>query len=114
MRFITDENMGPTVSKWLVTKGHEIFSVYDESPGLTDEEILEKAFQENYIVITGDKDFGELVYKHQLPHKGVVLLRLTDETPPSKIKVLEQLLSQYAEQLPNKFTVVTEIGVRII
>lgn len=114
MRFITDENIGPTLTKWLVAKGYEVFSVYDETPGLTDEEILEKAFQEDYIVITGDKDFGELVYKHQLPHKGIVLLRLNDDTPPSKIKILERLLSQYADQLPNKFTVVTEVGVRII
>lgn len=114
MRFITDENIGPTVTKWLVSKGYQVFSVYDETPGLADEEILNKGFQEDYIVITGDKDFGELVYKNQLPHKGVVLLRLSDETPPSKIKVLAQLLSQYADQLPNKFTVVTEIGVRII
>lgn len=88
--------------------------MYDEAPGLTDEEILDKAYKEDFIVITCDKDFGELVYKHQLPHKGIVLLRLKDETLTSKIAVLGQLLSQYAAQLPEKFTVVTEMGVRII
>jgi len=114
MKFITDENIGPTVANWLAAQGYEVFSVYDEAPGSTDEDILDKASQEGYIIITADKDFGELVFKNQLPHKGIVLLRLSNETPPAKIKVLEQLLSNHADQLPEKFTVVTDAGVRII
>jgi len=60
-------------------QGHEVFSVYEEARGIDDEEVIQKAFTENWILITNDKDFGEKVYREQHPHKGVVLLRLEDE-----------------------------------
>jgi predicted nuclease of predicted toxin-antitoxin system len=60
-------------------QGHEVFSVYEEARGIDDEEVIQKAFAENWILITNDKDFGEKVYREQHPHKGVVLLRLEDE-----------------------------------
>jgi predicted nuclease of predicted toxin-antitoxin system len=90
MRFAVDENMGPSVAGWLVARGHEVFSVYDEAPGMSDEGILEKANRENYIVVSCDKDFGELVYKKRMPHRGVLFFRLVDETPAAKIRLLEQ------------------------
>lgn len=114
MKFIVDENTGPSVARWLANKGYDIFSVYDSSPGLSDEAILAKAFAENFIIITCDKDFGELVYKQQLPHRGVILLRLNDETPPAKIKKLEFLLAEHQEHLIDKFVVVSDAGIRVI
>jgi predicted nuclease of predicted toxin-antitoxin system len=113
MKFIVDENAGPNVAKWLVANGFEAFSVYDETPGISDEEILKKAFDEGFIVITSDKDFGELVFRDNLPHKGIVLMRLVNESAPNKIRVLQSLLEQLPKQLPDKFVVLTESGVRI-
>lgn len=81
---------------------------------MADEYILEKANRENYIVISCDKDFGELVFKNRLPHKGIILLRLSDESTASKISILEKLLSQYSDAIPGRFTVVTEKNIRII
>lgn len=80
---------------------------------MTDEEVLQKANAEDFVVIPCDKDFGELAFRKRLPHKGVVLLRLADETPSAKIKVLERLLSNYSEAITGKFVVVTETTVRI-
>lgn len=113
MKFIVDENAGPSVAKWLTTIGHEVYSVYDETPGIPDEEILEKAHAKNFIVVTSDKDFGELVFKNNLPHKGVILMRLVNESAANKIRVLQSLLEQLSDQLPGRFVVVTEGGVRI-
>lgn len=113
MKFIVDENAGPSVAKWLVANGYEAYSVYDETPGIPDEDILKKAFGENYIVVTSDKDFGELVFKNKLPHRGVILMRLMNESAPNKIRVLQSLLEQLFDQLPDRFVVVTEGGVRI-
>lgn len=114
MRFVVDENMGPSVARWLLSQGHDVFSVYDEAQGMSDEDILKKADAEGYIVISCDKDFGELVFKNRFPHKGVVLFRLNDETTASKIKVLERFLSEYSKVIGGRFTVVTETTVRII
>ncbi len=51
MRFIVDECTGSRVSQWLKEQGHEVFSVFDEARGATDEFIIKKAFKENKIII---------------------------------------------------------------
>ena len=79
---------------------------------MTDDEILEKAHSENWILITNDKDFGEKVYREKQPHRGVVFLRLQDERALSKIQAIETLLDGYAHQLAGVFVVVTEKQVR--
>src|SRR4030042_5801882 len=112
MRFLIDESTGPSVAEWLRRQGHEVFSVYDETPGMHDDAIIEKAATENWILITNDKDFGEKVYRERRPHKGVVLLRLDDEGAHAKIIIIEQLLAGDAEKLPGQFVVVTENSVR--
>lgn len=112
MRFLVDECTGPAVAQWLCEHRHEVFSVYDEGRGMDDEEIVRKAFDENYILITNDKDFGEKVYREQWPHRGVVLLRLNNERAENKIEVLRRLLAHYTHRLDDQFVVVTETRVR--
>jgi predicted nuclease of predicted toxin-antitoxin system len=112
MRFLVDENSGPTVARWLRGQGHEVFSVYEETRGLSDDELIQKAFAENWILITSDKDFGEKVYREHYPHKGIILLRLEDERTANKIAVLSQLFDKHSDRLTNYFVVVTESQVR--
>jgi predicted nuclease of predicted toxin-antitoxin system len=112
VRFLVDENAGVVVANWLRTQEHEVFSVYEEARGIDDDEIIKKAFDENWILITSDKDFGEKVYREQKPHRGVVLLRLENERSINKIDVLRRLLDGYFEQLTDSFIVVTEKQVR--
>lgn len=112
MRFLVDECTGPKVAQWLRDRGHEVFSVFDESSGMPDNGILAKAFEENWILVTNDKDFGEMVFREKRKHHGVIFLRLDDERATNKIEVLRQLLENYREQLPEEFVVVTETKVR--
>lgn len=112
MRFLVDECTGPAVARWLREQGFEVFSVREQSPGADDEDIVKKAFQEDWILITNDKDFGTQIYRERRPHKGVVLLRLEDERPFNKIETLRRLLSHHAERLKDQFVVVTERQVR--
>ena len=63
MRFLVDESTGPAVAEWLLQQGHAVFSVYDEARGMDDNDIIEKACTENWILMTNDKDFGEKVYR---------------------------------------------------
>lgn len=112
MHFIVDESTGPTVARWLLEQKHEVFSVYEEARGMEDDDIIQKAFAEGWILITNDKDFGEKVYRERCPHKGVILLRLEDERAASKIKTIRRLLERYSKQLADNFIVVTETRVR--
>ncbi len=112
MRFLVDECTGPGVAQWLRDRDHEVFSVFDEARGMDDDDIIAKAFAENWILITNDKDFGEKVYREGRPHRGVVFLRLEDERTAIKIATLRRLLESYAEQLADRFVVVTETKIR--
>jgi predicted nuclease of predicted toxin-antitoxin system len=112
MRFLVDECTGPSVASWLRDQNHDVFSVFDEARGMDDDGIITKALDENRILITNDKGFGDKVYREGRLHKGVILLRLEDERPASKIRVLNRLLEKYSNRMPDSFLVVTERQVR--
>jgi predicted nuclease of predicted toxin-antitoxin system len=112
MRLLVDECTGPAVARWLREQRHEVFSVYEQARGMDDDDIIQKAFDENWILITNDKDFGEKVYRDRRPHRGVILLRLDDERVASKIDTLQRLLRDYADRVADHFVVVTETTVR--
>jgi predicted nuclease of predicted toxin-antitoxin system len=97
---------------WLRQQGHAVFSVYDAARGISDDAVLEKAFSEEWILITNDKDFGDKVYRDRHPHHGVIVLRLQDERTENKINCLERLLRTYSERLFDHFVVVTEKQIR--
>ncbi len=112
MRFLVDECTGPAVALWLRNQSHEVFSVFEEARGMSDDGILAKAYSEDWILITNDKDFGEMVYREKRPNHGVVFLRLRDERAVSKIDAIEKLLDGHKDQLADTFVVVTEAQVR--
>ena len=112
MRFLVDECTGPKVAEWLRGRGHEVFSVFDEARGLEDDEVIRQAYDENWLLITNDKDFGEKVYRERRPHRGVIFMRLEDERAANKIEVLRRLLDGYADRLTDGFVVVTDVRVR--
>ena len=114
MRFLVDENAGPSVARWLRGQGHDVLSIYESARGLSDSEVMRLAVDEERILITSDKDFGDKVYRERQPHRGVVLLRLRDERLSIKLAILERLLASYADRLPDQFVVVSERRVRFV
>jgi predicted nuclease of predicted toxin-antitoxin system len=112
VRFLVDECTGPAVASWLRSQSHEVFSVYDEARGASDDEVLAKAAADNWILITNDKDFGEKIFREKQVHHGTILLRLDDERARSKLAAIEKLLRLHADRLTDRFVVVTETRVR--
>jgi predicted nuclease of predicted toxin-antitoxin system len=114
MRFLVDECVGTSVAEYLKSNNHIVFSVFDESRGAEDADLLQKCYLENYILITSDKDFGEMIFKNQKKHKGIILIRCQPNNFKQKIIILTKLLANYADKLENNFVVVTNENVRII
>ena len=112
MRFVVDENVGPSVALWLAAMDHNVVSVYSEARGMSDDDIIQRSHEEDRILVTCDKDFGDLVFRERRPHGGVVLLRLDDERPAAIVRVLTDLLDEYADRLDGRFVVVTEDQIR--
>jgi predicted nuclease of predicted toxin-antitoxin system len=72
---------------------------------MPDKEIIRLAALENRIVITMDKDFGELVYHSGMDHCGILLLRLEDATSSEKRQVIDEILTKHADNIKNNFCV---------
>jgi len=113
MEFIVDESTGRAVVEYLRSVGHDVLAVAEAMPQADDRDILARAVSEGRILVTNDKDFGELVFRSGQAHHGVVLLRLHDESSTNRVHVVKAVLEQHADRLAGHFTVATEGGVRI-
>jgi predicted nuclease of predicted toxin-antitoxin system len=113
MNFLVDESTGSAVAEYLRRAGHDVLAVAEAMPQADDPDILARAVGEGRLIVTNDKDFGELIFRSGQAHHGVLLLRLHDESPPNRVRVVKSVLEQYSDRLAGCFTVATEIGVRI-
>ena len=113
LKFLIDVGVDKKVERWLSNQGYDTTSVRDIDPRLPDKEILKIAVSEKRMVVTMDKDFGELSYNSGLLHGGVLLLRLDDAKSDEKVKIVENILVKYADKLPNKFCVYKDGRLRI-
>lgn len=113
MRFLVDECAGPWLARQLAEWGHDVSSVYDDSRGLADRQVLRLAHGTDRILVTCDRHFGERIYRRGEPHKGVVLLRLADERIGSKVEAMRRLLATCPQRLPGAFVVVSERAIRV-
>ena len=74
---------------------------------------MAQAKREGRVLVTKDKDFGELVFKSGQAHGGVILLRLSDERPGNTVRVLHDVLHQLARRKPPFFVVASDSEFRI-
>lgn len=86
--------------------------IVTSSPGLSDGAVIELANNENRVIVTFDKDFGELIFRERLEVRGLILLRLT---PTSPEHIAERIAHIMAQKIPieNKIIVVREDSVRV-
>jgi len=75
--------------------------------------VLNKAVETKAILITEDKDFGELVYRLKKTNSGILLLRLASVPINEKIEKLFTIIEKYQQELSNSFVVITAKKVRI-
>ena len=79
MKFLIDESVEFRIASFLAERGHDVTAIAHDYPNaLADRTVLEIARSEGRILTTNDSDFGELIFREQLPHFGVVYLRFSD------------------------------------
>jgi predicted nuclease of predicted toxin-antitoxin system len=110
---LTDVGVGRGVEEWLRSAGYDVKAVRDLDPRMSDDDILAWAVREQRLVVTMDKDFGEMVYRSGQPHAGVFLLRLDDATGDEKVRVVSALFIRHGHQLANHFSVYQNGRLRI-
>ncbi|MBU4331777.1 DUF5615 family PIN-like protein [Patescibacteria group bacterium] len=112
LKFLADENIAPRVIAELIGYGYETRSIIDIKPGLSDDEIIKLAGRENRIILTHDKDFGNILKYPLKKHKGVILIRLKNQSPQNVIKYLVPLIKSQKEKLKDSLVILSEQGIR--
>jgi predicted nuclease of predicted toxin-antitoxin system len=105
IKFLIDMGVGKKVEQWLKENNYNVKSVRDADIRARDVEVLDQAVAEGRMIITMDKDFGELVYNSGMLHSGVLILRLEDAKGEEKVEIVKQILIGFSEKIANKFCV---------
>ncbi len=113
MKFLADEGVDKPIVTMLRDTGFDIDYILELIPGAADEAVLELAYSQQRILITQDKDFGELVFRLHQPHHGIVLIRLEGYIPEFKAKIVTQFLKQHEIEMTDGFTVIQPNAIRI-
>lgn len=113
IKLLADENV-PLPTVWrLRENGFDIASMSELNPGVDDLEVLRTARQEQRVLITFDRDFGELIFRDLAPvPPGVVYLRVIASHPEEPAGILADVLSSSDIDVTGRFTVVTREHVR--
>jgi predicted nuclease of predicted toxin-antitoxin system len=101
------------VAQYLRDAGHDVIAVAEVTPQAIDLDILAWAVREDRILVTNDKDFGDLVFRDKRPHRGIILFRLQDQRLENRVRVMADVLARYVDQLVGHFVVATEDDVRV-
>lgn len=113
MRFVLDENVPREVGVALRSADQTVIAVADLVPRALDEEVLELSAQQRAVLVTQDKDFGELVYRTGRSSYGVLLLRLAGFTSQAKAEFTLKAISDHGPDLVGSFAVLTPNQLRI-
>jgi predicted nuclease of predicted toxin-antitoxin system len=113
MKFLADENMDVPIVKRLRQENHEVWYVAEMEPGISDDEVLALANREGAILITADKDFGELVFRLRYLSTGIILLRLMGLSIATKSDIIAMTIQERSSELSGAFTVVAPTSIRI-
>ena len=114
MKFLADVNIEKTIVDELRMLGYDIVWIVDENPYLDDMSIFKIAQNENRILLTNDKDFGEIVFRQKLVSAGIILLRIKGQDTGEKIKLLRKVLISHHDRISKHFVVITKEKVRFI
>ena len=113
MRFALNENIPRAVVESLRREGHDVLSVKESMRGADDGTVLVRAQEEARIVVTQDKDFGELAFRRGLPAtSGIILFRLTSSDPEADTRRMLDVLES-RDDWSGHFAVVSDDRVRI-
>jgi len=113
MRFIADENVSRLVIERLRAGGLDVVSISETRPGISDRDVLEAANAESCILITEDRDFGELVIRQNLAVRGIILLELDRLSNAGEADVVASAVSAHIDKLAGNLLVLEPGRIRI-
>ncbi len=113
MRILANENFPGDAVEALRQQGHDVAWVRTDAPGSSDQAVLQRAQAEDRIVVTFDKDFGELAFRVKLPAScGIILFRISTASPQQVARAAVAALESRTDWAGN-FSVVEDRRIRV-
>jgi predicted nuclease of predicted toxin-antitoxin system len=114
MKILADENVAGLIVRRLRERGHDVAWVQEDSPGVEDIIILRRAMQENRLLITFDKDFGELAFHSgRSASCGIILFRISMPSPAIAVERIINILESRSSW-DGFFSVIDDLRIRMI
>lgn len=113
MNVLADESVDFPIVRRLRADGLSVESIAETNSGIPDDQVLDIANGSDALLLTADKDFGELVFRLGRIHNGVVLLRLEGLAASDKAELVSEVFAGHSTELPGAFAVVSRSNVRI-
>lgn len=113
MNLLVDESVGKSIVDELRQNGHNVLYIAEFAPSIDDEAVLNQANLNRALLLTEDKDFGELVFRQGLLHMGVILIRLSGLSIQAKSTSVSTVLANHEDELLEAFSVISPGRVRI-
>ena len=114
IKFLANVNVEKPLVDFLDEKGFDIKWITNIDKRMPDARVCEIANKEQRVIITNDKDFGEIVFLQKKITYGVILLRIKGQNSSEKIILIEKLLDKYPDKIAYHFVIVTKEKFRFI
>ena len=113
MKIIADECVDFGIIRMLRANNVEVYSILEETASIQDVDVLKIANEQETILLTEDKDFGELVFRLKMSNHGVILVRMMENSRAEKIEKVVNVILQHYHQLKDAFSLITDDKVKI-
>jgi predicted nuclease of predicted toxin-antitoxin system len=113
VNLLADESVDRQIVDRLRQDGHAVRYIAEMEPGVPDDVVLDLAYEESDLLLTADKDFGELVYRQGRLSCGILLVRLAGLSPSGKAHVVASAVHEHGQELLGAFAVLTPRSFRI-
>lgn len=113
MRFLADESCDFSVVRALRSAGHDVLAVAELLPSADDTLVLDLALREQRVLLTEDKDFGQLVYANARPSSGVIFIRYPANVRKTLPHAVVSFVKSATVRLAGSFVVLSPGRIRI-
>lgn len=113
MNFLADEGVDRQIVDRLRDEGHTVLYIAEMDPGISDDSVLDTANSQSAMLITADKDFGEIVFRQRRSSGGIILIRLQGLSPEAKAAAVSEAINGHLTELSGNFSVLSPGAFRI-
>jgi predicted nuclease of predicted toxin-antitoxin system len=113
VQILADENIPRVIVHWLRLAGHDVLYAAEDRIQSPDADLLSEAEAQRRVILTQDKEFGELVFRDHLNSHGVILIRMENSPASSRLARLQRAWATVEMHVPGKFVVITKTKVRV-